>query len=191
MNILRAEDYLKRYVPQSTLVSDVYDDDEMLSAALLTLFPDFEYPDFAHLTLSEVLKRYSRAPRPLTGLDSASQPRLPHYTAMTNQAVMPGMSRADINELGAHCHAAWRSEFGGQPIRLFRLTTKGEVSYLMRTEAEDIASAEPMPLSAFVALYVNGRATARIESPMLAVLDERLAGIISPLPPEATVAATD
>lgn len=186
MNILRAEDYLKRYSPQSTRVSDVYDDDEMMSAALLTLFPNFEYPDFAHLTLAEVLKRYARAPRSLTGPDTSPHMRLPHYTELARKVLAPGMSRADVNELNAHCHAAWRSEFSGQPVRLYRLEAGGEFTYYLRTQAEDVASAEPMPLTAFVALYVNGRAEVRMDSPLLAVLDEHLGDLIGPLNPRTS-----
>lgn len=65
MNILRAEQYLKNRVPAHDKVSDLYDDDEMLQSALCTLFPDFEYPDFSHLTIREVIKRYEKKPLPL------------------------------------------------------------------------------------------------------------------------------
>jgi hypothetical protein len=66
MNILRAETYLKRIADTST-VAEHYDDDEMLASALQTLFPGFEYPDFSHLTLRQVLERYQAHPQPLTG----------------------------------------------------------------------------------------------------------------------------
>lgn len=188
MNILRAEAYVKQYVPQSTKLADVYDDDEMMSAAMLTLFPEFEYPDFSHLTLREVMQRYAKNPRSLAGTapDASGQPRLPHYSELTHRGLRPGMSSAEVNELGAHCHAAWRSEFNGVPIRLYRLEAGGSFTYYMRTQAEDFASAEPMPLTAFVALYVNGRAEVRVDSPFLAVLDERLGDLIGPLNPRTS-----
>lgn len=66
MNILRAETYLKR-IADSTTVAELYDEDEMLASALNTLFPGFEYPDFSHLTLREVLARYQANPQTLTG----------------------------------------------------------------------------------------------------------------------------
>jgi hypothetical protein len=66
MNILRAETYLKQFGQGKEKLADVYDDDEMLSAALNTLFPVFEYPDFSHLTMDEVRARYWSAPRALS-----------------------------------------------------------------------------------------------------------------------------
>lgn len=66
MNILRAEAYLKR-IADSTTVAELYDEDETLASALNTLFPGFEYPDFSHLTLNQVLARYQANPRTLTG----------------------------------------------------------------------------------------------------------------------------
>jgi hypothetical protein len=71
MNILRAEAYLKRIADSST-VAELYDDDEMLSSALQTLFPGFEYPDFSHLTMRQVLARYNANPRSLT--DTGQEP---------------------------------------------------------------------------------------------------------------------
>lgn len=65
MNILRAEAYLKR-IADSTTVAELYDEDEMLASALNTLFPGFEYPDFSHLTLRQVLTRYEATPQTLT-----------------------------------------------------------------------------------------------------------------------------
>lgn len=64
MNVLRAEAYLKR-LSSSEKVHELYDEDEIFASALHTLFPDFEYPDFSHLSVGEVLQRYERAPRPL------------------------------------------------------------------------------------------------------------------------------
>lgn len=66
MNILRAEAYLKR-IADSTTVAELYDEDEMLASALQTLFPGFEYPDFSHLTIRQVLSRYQATPLALTG----------------------------------------------------------------------------------------------------------------------------
>lgn len=66
MNILRAEAYLARQTPHSTKLSELYDEDDMLRSAVNTLFPNFEYPDFSHLTIGELLKRYQKAPLPLT-----------------------------------------------------------------------------------------------------------------------------
>jgi hypothetical protein len=65
MNILRAEAYLAR-IANSDRLADVYDDDEMLQSALAVLFPDFEYPDFSHLTLAEIERRYAAKPRNLS-----------------------------------------------------------------------------------------------------------------------------
>lgn len=67
MNILRAEQYLKARVPQHERLSALYDDDEMLRGALCTLFPEFEYPDFSHLTIREIVQRYEKNPLPLVG----------------------------------------------------------------------------------------------------------------------------
>lgn len=66
MNILRAEAFLEQYGAGSLKLAELYDDDEMLRSALATLFPGFEYPDFSHLTLSEILKKYKGNPRALT-----------------------------------------------------------------------------------------------------------------------------
>lgn len=59
MNILRAEHFLRDYGPKNAKLADLYDDDEMLASAMTTLFPDFEYPDFSHLTLREIEQRYA------------------------------------------------------------------------------------------------------------------------------------
>ncbi|KWT98104.1 MULTISPECIES: hypothetical protein [unclassified Variovorax] len=64
MNILRAEAYLARFA-NSERLSDIYDDDGMLQAALAVLFPGFEYPDFSHLTMAEIRKRYAANPQNL------------------------------------------------------------------------------------------------------------------------------
>jgi hypothetical protein len=62
MNILRAEHFLKHYGNSHSRLSEFYDDDEMLQSVMVTLFPDFEYPDFSHLTLGEIEARYFRNP---------------------------------------------------------------------------------------------------------------------------------
>jgi hypothetical protein len=68
MNILRAEHFLRTYGASDARVQDFYDDDEMLRSVLLTLFPSFEYPDFAGLTIDEVRARYARNPQPIPGV---------------------------------------------------------------------------------------------------------------------------
>lgn len=52
----RAEAYLRR-LGAFEKVCDLYDDDEMLQGALLALIPTFEYPDWSHRTIGEVLRR--------------------------------------------------------------------------------------------------------------------------------------
>lgn len=65
MNLLRAESYLQQYGCSSTRLAEVYDSDDMLQSVLAVLFPDFEYPDYSHLTMEELRKRYAANPRPL------------------------------------------------------------------------------------------------------------------------------
>lgn len=65
MNILRAEAYLSRLSTSPETLAELYDDDEMLREALATLFPDFEYPDFSHLTLAQIEAKYRKKQRPL------------------------------------------------------------------------------------------------------------------------------
>lgn len=65
MNILRAEAYLQRLSTSPEKLAELYDDDEMLRDALTTLFPNFEYPDFSHLTLAQIQAKYLKSPRPL------------------------------------------------------------------------------------------------------------------------------
>jgi hypothetical protein len=50
----RAEAYLKR-LGLDKKVSELYDDDETFQGALLTLIPVFEYPNWSHRTVEEVL----------------------------------------------------------------------------------------------------------------------------------------
>ena len=58
MNVAEAEEVLSGY--PSTVLSEVYDDDEELRVALLVLFPEFEYPDFSHLTTEQIHARFKR-----------------------------------------------------------------------------------------------------------------------------------
>jgi hypothetical protein len=67
MNILRAEHFLKGYGNGSSKLAEFYDDDDMLSSVMNTLFPGFEYPDFSHLTLDEIRSRYFKAPQSQPG----------------------------------------------------------------------------------------------------------------------------
>lgn len=41
----------------SVKVADEYDDNDELRDALNSLIPDFEYPDFSHLTIGEIIKK--------------------------------------------------------------------------------------------------------------------------------------
>lgn len=43
-----------------TKVADLYDNEETLQEALATCFPEFEYPDFSHLTMQEVVAKAKR-----------------------------------------------------------------------------------------------------------------------------------
>lgn len=65
MNILRAEAVLAQIAPQSTRLSDIYDDDDMVREAVNTLIPGFEYPDHSHKTIRELLVKYHVNPLPL------------------------------------------------------------------------------------------------------------------------------
>lgn len=74
MNILRAEHYLRGYPAKGdTRLSDVYDHDDTLAAAMCALFPDFEYPDFAHKTLAELWGRYTCQSRALAESSHSAQ----------------------------------------------------------------------------------------------------------------------
>ena len=63
MNIFRAEAILERVSPRSTKLHELYDDDDSIRDAVHTLFPDFEYPDFSHKTMKELLD-LARKPHP-------------------------------------------------------------------------------------------------------------------------------
>lgn len=71
MNILRAEQILNTYPnPRGTRLADVYDDDDQVRDAVNTLFLAFEYPDYSHKTLSELLAQYNKAKLPVERGDS-------------------------------------------------------------------------------------------------------------------------
>lgn len=42
---------------QYQLIKDRYDEDELFRFCILTLMPDFEYPDWSHRTISEFLRK--------------------------------------------------------------------------------------------------------------------------------------
>lgn len=56
MNKFRAHQYLSRFSQYETIGS-LYDEDDMLSEAILTLMPDFEYPDWSHKSVPEFLRK--------------------------------------------------------------------------------------------------------------------------------------
>lgn len=56
----RARKYLVTFPPQSK-VADLYDEDPLLHSVLTNAFEGFEYPDYSHLTMAQVLKRIARA----------------------------------------------------------------------------------------------------------------------------------
>ncbi|KWU26396.1 hypothetical protein [Burkholderia cenocepacia] len=61
--VSRAE-YVLADMPYTTeKLADVYDDDELLREALTTLFPDFEYPSFSHLSIDQVREKYAQTKR--------------------------------------------------------------------------------------------------------------------------------
>lgn len=60
MNVNKALEVVRDYHPTLKVV-EVYDEDPDFSAAMSTLFPDFEYPDFSHLTMTQVLAKYERS----------------------------------------------------------------------------------------------------------------------------------
>lgn len=57
MNRAQALEVLSTSDTPETKVADVYDDSEQLREALSTLIPDFEYPNYSHLTLAQVQRR--------------------------------------------------------------------------------------------------------------------------------------
>lgn len=60
--VLRAESILALLPYSSEKLADVYDDPH-LGEVLNVLFPDFEYPDFSHLSIDEVRAKYERQKR--------------------------------------------------------------------------------------------------------------------------------
>lgn len=57
MTIQQAETFLKQF--ENCLVKSIYDSVEGASKAILTLKPDFEYPDWSHRKVSELIEYYS------------------------------------------------------------------------------------------------------------------------------------
>jgi hypothetical protein len=57
MSKYRAESYLRR-LGAHEVISDLYDDDDFLSSALISTIPGFEYPDWSYKTIGDVLKKY-------------------------------------------------------------------------------------------------------------------------------------
>lgn len=111
---------------------------------------------------------------------------IPHHVEIARAVTKPGLALQVLDEINAHAYAAWRSCFLGQPIRLFRLkSSEDRFAYYVRTESEDLASKDPMPLEAFVAIYQNGRPTARMASTTNRLLDTALDGRLAPLPEHA------
>jgi hypothetical protein len=55
MSPYRAEKYIYYHYGLGEVLSDVYDEDEFLQDALSVLIPAFEYPDFQHKTIGEIL----------------------------------------------------------------------------------------------------------------------------------------
>jgi hypothetical protein len=47
------------YLPFLT-VAEIYDEDPEFASALNAMFPGFEYPDFSHLTVEQVMKKFYR-----------------------------------------------------------------------------------------------------------------------------------
>lgn len=58
MNRFRAEQILRAKYGAHEKVGDLYDGDEELQSMLHALFPLFEYPNFSHHTIGEVLRKY-------------------------------------------------------------------------------------------------------------------------------------
>lgn len=57
INVLQARAFLQQYPDPSATLSAVYDQDNELQSSLCTAFPGFEYPDFAHKTIAQIVKR--------------------------------------------------------------------------------------------------------------------------------------
>jgi hypothetical protein len=59
MSPYRAEDYIINRFFENEKLSDIYDEDEVLQMAIGVLIPDFEYPNYSHMTIGEVRKIYN------------------------------------------------------------------------------------------------------------------------------------
>lgn len=57
MENLKAKQFLAQYGNRNTRLQNLYDEDEELQSALLELLPDFEYPDYAHRTIGEIVDK--------------------------------------------------------------------------------------------------------------------------------------
>jgi hypothetical protein len=57
MSKYRAITYLRR-LGANEVIGELYDDDEMLRMALDALIPEFEFPDWSHKTIGQVLRRF-------------------------------------------------------------------------------------------------------------------------------------
>lgn len=55
----RAESMLEQLPYTTDTVADVYDDNPVVSEVLTTLFPDFEFPEFSHLSIDQVRRQYA------------------------------------------------------------------------------------------------------------------------------------
>ena len=70
-----------RGYPQDMQVSEIYDSDDNFSSTLNNLFPGkFEYPDFSHLTVAQVIKRGLRE------LDASGLPKVPETVVNSKYA---------------------------------------------------------------------------------------------------------
>jgi hypothetical protein len=59
MDLRKAIEVVADYGP-SVMVAEVYDEDHQFAEALGEMFPNFEYPDFSHLTVQQVLVKFER-----------------------------------------------------------------------------------------------------------------------------------
>lgn len=106
---------------------------------------------------------------------------MPHYTELSRRA--PATTSREVRaELDAHTHAAWRSR-DGRTFRIYAIPVPPEsTAYVVRQLEEDERSTEPLPKSALIAEYVEGRALFRVPSAGLGsqgpVLTQLLADIL-------------
>ena len=52
-----ATTYLESWL-QTSLISEIYDEDDKAQECILLLCPDFEYPEWSHRTIREFLKEF-------------------------------------------------------------------------------------------------------------------------------------